>query len=89
MFFLQEEDPNRAVKKPLGDTSYFCPVALKEKHVLWPGNPEIAAKYRERIYYLSSADAREQFLNDPSSFLPKDKCFEVGFQDGFYCLEFE
>ena len=67
----------RNVKKALGDTSYFCPVALQERQVLWPGNPDTAARYRERLYYLSSQEAREQFLEDPTKYLPKDKPFEV------------
>ena len=71
----EEEDPNRSQKKPLGDVSYFCPVALKENDVLWPGDPEIAAKYREKTYYLSSREAREKFLENPSDYLPKDKAF--------------
>ena len=78
-FYLQEEDPNRSLKKTLGDTSYFCPVALKEKHVLWPGNPEIAARYRERIYYLSTSEARDRFLANASDFLPQNKPFKVTF----------
>ena len=61
----------------MGDTSYFCPVALKEKHVLWPGNPEVAARYRERLYYLSTPDARDKFLADPKRFLPDGGPFEV------------
>ena len=74
---IQEEDPNRATKKQLGDTNYYCPVALQEKGVLWPGNPEVAAKFREKIYYMSTPDARDKFLEDPNVFLPKDKPLEV------------
>jgi adenylate/nucleoside-diphosphate kinase len=73
----EEEDPSRSLKKNLGDTNYFCPVALKENFVLWPGNPEVAAKYRERIYYISSPENREKFLLDPVAYLPKDKPLSV------------
>ena len=52
-------------------------MALKEKHVLWPGNPEVAARYRERLYYLSTPDARDKFLADPKKFLPDGGPFEV------------
>ncbi|CAH1800212.1 unnamed protein product, partial [Owenia fusiformis] len=45
----ESEDPNRSKKKPLGDVNYYCPVALKENGVLYPGNPEIGAKYREKV----------------------------------------
>ena len=66
----QEEDPNRNKKKPLGDTNHYCPVALKETNVLYPGNPEVASKYREKIYYFSSNEARDKFLSSPEDFLP-------------------
>ena len=74
---FQEEDPNRNKKKPLGDTNHYCPVALKETNVLYPGNPEVAAKYREKVYYLSSTEAREKFLADPEDFLPKNSSAKV------------
>ena len=70
-------DPNRAVKKQLGDTNFYCPVALKERGVLWPGNPEIASKFREKTYYLSTPEARDEFLENPTKFLPKDQPFTV------------
>lgn len=50
-------------------------MALKENDVLWPGDPETAAKYREKTYYLSSRDAREKFLENPVDYLPKGKPF--------------
>jgi len=75
---LKEEfDPSRSIKKPLGDTSFYCPVTLKEKGVLWPGDPECGAKYREKVYYLSDADARDRFLADPVLYLPTDRPFVV------------
>jgi YHS domain-containing protein len=52
-------------------------VALKEKGVLWPGDPECSAKYREKIYYLSNDEAREKFLANPAAFVPADKPFAV------------
>lgn len=73
----QEEDPNRNRKKPLGDTNHFCPVALKESGILYPGNPEIAARYREKVYYLSTVEAREKFLTNPQDFLPKQEAPKV------------
>ena len=76
-FTVQEEDPNRAVKKQLGDTNYYCPVALKDKAVLWPGNPEVAARYREKTYYLSTPANRDRFLQKPTTFLPTIQPFIV------------
>ncbi|XP_041351641.1 adenylate kinase 9-like isoform X3 [Gigantopelta aegis] len=69
----EEEDPNRSKKKPLGDTNHFCPVALTDDGVLFPGNPEIAARYREKVYYLQSSESRDTFLAAPEKYLPKNK----------------
>lgn len=41
--------------------------------MLWPGNPDIAAKFRERIYYFKSTEFREVFVKNPTTFLPTDK----------------
>ena len=91
----QEEDPNRSRKKPLGETNFFCPVALKETGILFPGNPEIAARYREKVFYMSSNEARDKFIANPQSYLPKDKPLEVrrswrleeiGWEDGWVGL---
>ena len=71
----EEEDPNK--KKPFGETAHYCPVLLKERNLLWPGSSETAVKYREKVYFLSSSDAQEQFLEDPESYLPKGKSSDV------------
>ena len=63
---------NKSKRKHLGDTSFYCPVILKEKGVLWPGNPEISAKFREKVYYLSSYEARERFVHEPAKYVSKD-----------------
>jgi len=70
--FSQEADASRGPNKPLGDTSFYCPVSLSEKGVLWPGDPECSAKFREKIYYFADEAAREKFLATPESFLSKD-----------------
>jgi hypothetical protein len=52
----EEEDEDnfdpavRDRKTMFGETSYFCPVSLFKRGVLVPGNLEIQARYRERIY---------------------------------------
>ena len=71
----EDEDPNK--KKPFGETLHFCPIKLKEKQVLWPGSPDCAVKYREKVYYLSTSEAREAFLENPELYLPHEKPFEV------------
>lgn len=40
-----EEEELTKKRKPWGDTSYFCPVALGEKGVLWPGSEEHAVRF--------------------------------------------
>eukprot|EP00795_Rhopilema_esculentum_P017699 gene17699-9356_t len=61
---------NKEKRKPFGDTKHYCPVALKESTVLWPGSPDCAAKYREKVYYFSSPEARTKFLDNPKGYLP-------------------
>lgn len=75
--YQEEQDANRSVKKHLGETNYFCPVALKERNVLWPGDPEKAVKYREKTYYMSSIETRDKFLANPWEYLPSDKPLQV------------
>jgi adenylate/nucleoside-diphosphate kinase len=45
--------------------------------VIYPSNPEVASKYREKTYYFSTKEARDKFLANPEEFLPKDKPLEV------------
>lgn len=61
----------------MGDTKHFCPVALKENFVLQPGTPEEAAKYREKIYYFSSPEAKEKFLEQPEEYVAHDEPLKV------------
>uniref|UniRef100_A0A2K5QYS6 Adenylate kinase 9 n=1 Tax=Cebus imitator TaxID=2715852 RepID=A0A2K5QYS6_CEBIM len=63
------EDKIKERKRQLGDTKHFCPVVLKENFILQPGNMEEAAKYREKIYYFSSAEAKEKFLEHPEEYV--------------------
>ena len=64
-------------RKQFGDTKHFCPVAYKENYVLWPGNPEIGAKYREKVYYFSSTEARDKFISEPTLYAAKGNPFKV------------
>ena len=79
---LVEEEENDVFnrdfgRKVFGDTKHYCPVMLKENGVLWPGVPECAAKYRERVYFFSTPDCRRQFLDDPTRYLPIDRPLQV------------
>ncbi|XP_053340029.1 adenylate kinase 9-like [Clarias gariepinus] len=71
----EEEDmPNEAEessnKRLLGDTNMYCPVVLREEGTLVPCTNDIAAKYREKIYYFSSTEALDTFLQTPELFVP-------------------
>ncbi|XP_017890297.1 adenylate kinase 9 isoform X2 [Ceratina calcarata] len=48
-----------------GDTSHYCPVALLKHNVFWKGKEEFSAVFMDRIYYLSSESALEEFLRGP------------------------
>ena len=40
-----EENEEQALKrKPWGDSGHFCPVALVDKGVLWPGSQDTSAR---------------------------------------------
>ncbi|XP_077977825.1 adenylate kinase 9-like isoform X2 [Glandiceps talaboti] len=69
----EDEEVARNKKKQFGDSKHFCPVSLKDNYILYPGNPEVAAKYREKLYYFSSTEARDKFLNDPAQYVAKDR----------------
>ena len=76
----EEEDVdvfNKEKRKPFGDTKHYCPVALKENNVLWPGSSECAAKYREKVFYFSSPDARVKFLDDTTTYLADKEPLKV------------
>uniref|UniRef100_W5KSE9 Adenylate kinase 9 n=1 Tax=Astyanax mexicanus TaxID=7994 RepID=W5KSE9_ASTMX len=61
------------IERWLGDTKEYCPVVLKEKGSLVPCIDEFTAKYREKVYYLSSAEARDKFLQTPALYAPPNK----------------
>ncbi|XP_048210476.1 adenylate kinase 9 [Perognathus longimembris pacificus] len=65
----ENEEKAKEKKRHLGDTKHFCPVALKENFILQPGSTEEAVKYREKIYYFSSSEAREKFLEHPEEYV--------------------
>ncbi|XP_008299656.1 adenylate kinase 9 [Stegastes partitus] len=65
----EEDEGDTTPKRLLGDTHHFCPVALKNHNVLRPCTDEIAAKYREKIFYFSSLEARDSFLQNPEHFV--------------------
>ncbi|NWS71417.1 KAD9 kinase, partial [Crotophaga sulcirostris] len=60
-------------KRQMGDTKHFCPVSLKENFVLYPGVYEHVAKYREKIYYFSTSEYRDKFLENPEEYVAHNK----------------
>ncbi|XP_054555070.1 adenylate kinase 9-like isoform X3 [Talpa occidentalis] len=67
----EEENDDRIKEKRrhLGDSKHFCPVVLKENFILQPGNTDEAVKYREKIYYFSTPEAKEKFLEHPEEYV--------------------
>ncbi|XP_072102423.1 adenylate kinase 9 isoform X1 [Mobula birostris] len=67
----EEEDEVAAQRKSrqMGESKHYCPVALKEKSVLLPGDQDCAARYREKYYYFSNPDARDKFLKSPEDYI--------------------
>ncbi|TSN30253.1 Adenylate kinase 9 [Bagarius yarrelli] len=66
----EDEAEESSGKRWLGETYKFCPVVLKEKGTLVPCTNEIAAKYREKVYYFSSNEAWEKFMQTPEIYVP-------------------
>ncbi|MBN3311086.1 KAD9 kinase, partial [Amia calva] len=73
----EAEEEGGTRKRQLGDTAHFCPVTLKEKNVLFPCADEYAAKYREKVYYFSSPEAREKFLQCPEVYVSHTKLLKA------------
>ncbi|XP_036104925.1 adenylate kinase 9 [Molossus molossus] len=69
----ENEDRIKEKKRHLGDTKHFCPVVLKENFVLQPGNTEETAKYQDKIYYFSSPEAKEKFLEHPQEYVAHEE----------------
>ncbi|KAE8602715.1 hypothetical protein XENTR_v10014094 [Xenopus tropicalis] len=65
----EDEDRIRERKRNYGDSKHFCPVALKDNFVLYPGESEYAAVYREKLYYCSTPEARDKFLDNPENYI--------------------
>lgn len=50
--------------------SGYCPVALLSTSQWIEGKPEHAVRHRGRVYFLSSAEAAQQFLTAPDNYCP-------------------
>ncbi|XP_040852447.1 adenylate kinase 9-like [Ochotona curzoniae] len=69
----ENEDRIKEKRRHLGDTKHFCPVVLKENFILQPGNTEEAVRYREKIYYFSSVEAKDKFLEHPNDYVAHEE----------------
>lgn len=67
----------------MGDSKHFCPVTLKEKNILFPCTDEYAAKYKEKVYYFSSSEARETFLLNPEVYVAKTEPLKVSDNENY------
>lgn len=45
--------------------------------ILWPGNQDYALRYREKLYYFSSEEAKEKFAEDPGAYIAQGKPLKV------------
>lgn len=73
----EENEESKLKRKPWGDSGRFCPVALKESGVLWPGRRDIAVKYREKLYCFSSQANKEMFEKNPTVYTAGDSPLQV------------
>ena len=47
--------------------------------MLWPGDHEIGARYREKIYLFSNAENKTKFLENPEKYAPSSAPLTVSF----------
>ena len=57
----EETELQRLSRRPWGVSKHYCPVVLRDQEVLWPGNPDHALRYRDRLYYFSTEEAKQAF----------------------------
>ncbi|KAI5085667.1 adenylate kinase 9 isoform X2, partial [Silurus meridionalis] len=65
----EDEAEEKSSNWRLGDSNKYCPVVLKESGTLVPCTSGIAAKYREKVYFLSSRKAWEKFMQKPEFYV--------------------
>ena len=52
-----------------GVTKNYCPVALNQDKVLYPGKKEFAVEYNGKVFLLSSDRYKQEFMSNPTQFL--------------------
>ncbi|MBU0718737.1 MAG: hypothetical protein KJ749_10850, partial [Planctomycetes bacterium] len=53
----------------------YCPVSLHTEKKVVKGDPDYRAPWRGYMYHLASAEAKEEFLKDPSKYAPAYRGF--------------
>jgi len=59
-----------AARKDRKGLKGFCPVVLRDKRDLVDASPEFSVTFNGHEYFVSSAEARNQFLSDPGKYAP-------------------
>lgn len=83
---MEEEEPSRAPNRKLGVTSFYCPVAFHDLHILKPGDPELVATYKGLVYYFGSEENMSKFMADPEKYVGGDSRPSLNVS---YCLDSE
>ncbi|KAM3176029.1 hypothetical protein ACTXT7_007329 [Hymenolepis weldensis] len=69
---VEEEDPSRSLNRNLGVTNFFCPVAFHDHNVLKPGDPDLVATYKDRVYYFGTEESMSKFIDHPEEYVSED-----------------
>ena len=77
MYALDDNEEAALKRKSWGDSGWFCPVALKEQMILWPGNQDIAMKYLEKFYCFSTEETKQKFYTNSKNYVAHDKPLKV------------
>lgn len=59
-----------------GDTYNYCPVTFHDKGVLWKGKKDFVGKFQSKLYFCSSKEDLDAFIQKPRTYLPINKPFE-------------
>lgn len=73
----EADELSAKTRKPWGDTSFYCPVSLKEQGVLWPGSLDTTIRYRDKLYAFSTDEAKDKFMLHPNIYVASDTPLKV------------
>ena len=52
-------------------------MALKNQCVLWPGQQDVASRFREKLYYFSTEEAKDIFTATPLAYIADGQPLKV------------